>query len=420
MKSRLALALVAGLFAAPALADTTIVNENFDGYADDAAFQSVWGPTTGLGTAAALPADVSSGILTTDATTFPNIQGKAVDHIGASASTPGMVNQFGGVIDQTTAVEPDFTINPSSTQKVVLSADIFFANNGNERMTVGLRSITATPDGSDADTFPDANTVNILEMGQWNAAPTVTTVPGAPQVVTAFAYRLINFGAVSAPIAVQPNWQFFTLAPELDRTTDADTVTSLADIGAGWHRYQATISETQITLSIDLFRDGKTNLTRDVNGAIEIGVGADGVDASITYDVITLGQGFNALRIGGPSGLLSGGIGASAFDNISLILKDNVVVPPNTPDFNSDGTVDGADLLIWQKGLGINDGTALQADGDATGDGNVTAADLAAWQAKFGGPPAVAAAGAVPEPTAALLALAGLVALAAKNRNLQA
>ena len=35
-------------------------------------------------------------------------------------------------------------------------------------------------------------------------------------------------------------------------------------------------------------------------------------------------------------------------------------------DFNSDGLVDGQDLLVWQRGLGV--GTVLAA-GDANGDG---------------------------------------------------
>lgn len=383
---------------APVIADTDVVVDDFESYADDAAFQAAWGPTTGLGTAAALPADVTSGILTTDSVVFPGIAGKAIDHIGASASTPGMVNQWGGIIDQTTNVNPVFTINPSASQNIVLKADIYFANNGNERMTVGLRSITAIADGADADTFPDANTANIFEMGQWNAAPTVPGVPNAPTTVTGFGYRLINFGAVTSPIVVQPNWQFFPLAIELNRATPVDTVTNLADIGAGWHQYIATISPTQITLSLDLFRDGKTNLTRDINGAIEIGVGADGVDSSITYDVLTLPAGFNSLRIGGPSGLASAGIGAAAFDNISLRLVDTVTTIPG--DFNGDTLVDGRDFLAWQRGESPDP---------------LSAADLAEWQGAYNG--GALSAVSVPEPTSAGLLLLALSSLLMAKRR---
>jgi hypothetical protein len=310
-----------------------------------------------------------------------------------------MVNQYGGVIDQTTGLNPLFQTSPTSEKSLVLKTDIYFANNGNERMTVGLRSITAIPDGTDADTFPDANTANILEMGQWNA---VATVPGVPD----------------APISAQPSWQFFPLAPELNRATPVDTVTNLGDIGAGWHQYIATITPTQITLELDLFRDGKTNLTRDVNGVIEIGVGADGVDSSITYDIVTLPEGFNSLRIGGPSGLASGGPGAAAFDNISLELVDAIIEPPtDNADFDSDGDVDGRDFLIWQRSGLIDDGTALLANGDANDDGNVDSLDLGVWQNQYGQAPPLSAINAVPEPTSAVLLGVALSSLALLKRR---
>ena len=52
-------------------------------------------------------------------------------------------------------------------------------------------------------------------------------------------------------------------------------------------------------------------------------------------------------------------------------------------DFNSDGTVDGADLSLWQSGHGTQ-GTATVNDGDADGDGDVDGADLLVWQRQFG------------------------------------
>ena len=416
LKKIICSSLLATALVAPVFADTVIVNENFDSYADDAAWQAVWGETTGLGTAPALASDHNSGIIVTD--TVPDIQGKAIDHLGALAGAPGMVNQFGGVIDQTSGQNPDFTLNPTATESVVLKADIYFSNSGNERMSVGLRSISAIPDGSDTDTFPDANTSNILEMGQWNAAPTSTQpVPGAPTTVTGFAYRLINFGTTTSPITVQPNWQYFTLAPELDRTTDTDAITNLGDIGAGWHTYSASITDTSITLTLDLFRDGKTNLTRvDGTGAIEVGVGADGVDASITYEILTLAAGFNAVRIGGPSGLNSGGTGAVAFDNINLSLVDVVVEPPvGDADFDNDGDVDGRDFLIWQRGFGLPD--ALNQDGDADDDDDVDGDDLVIWQTKYGETEPLVSSVAVPEPAIGMMILTALGSLLAVRRR---
>ncbi len=51
-------------------------------------------------------------------------------------------------------------------------------------------------------------------------------------------------------------------------------------------------------------------------------------------------------------------------------------------DFNSDGRVDGADFLAWQRNVGKPN--AVHADGDSDGDADVDAADLAAWQATYG------------------------------------
>src|SRR5688500_10996044 len=107
MAARFALPVILGLLlAVPVGAQTIVVQDNFDQYAGDGAFRAVWVPTVGNGSALANAADVTSGILTTDDTTFPGIEGKAIDHIGATASAPGMVNQFGGL-------NPAFTINPS-------------------------------------------------------------------------------------------------------------------------------------------------------------------------------------------------------------------------------------------------------------------------------------------------------------------
>jgi hypothetical protein len=67
-------------------------------------------------------------------------------------------------------------------------------------------------------------------------------------------------------------------------------------------------------------------------------------------------------------------------------------------DFDVDGDVDGNDFLVWQRGLGTTH----------------SAATLATWKANFGAP-AVAAAGAVPEPSSIVLLLAAGMLLAARR-----
>ena len=53
-------------------------------------------------------------------------------------------------------------------------------------------------------------------------------------------------------------------------------------------------------------------------------------------------------------------------------------------DFDTDGDVDGADFLAWQRGFGTQIPNATLADGDADNDQDVDAADLGIWQGQFG------------------------------------
>ncbi|MGI9428666.1 MAG: dockerin type I domain-containing protein, partial [Bythopirellula sp.] len=50
---------------------------------------------------------------------------------------------------------------------------------------------------------------------------------------------------------------------------------------------------------------------------------------------------------------------------------------------NADGVVDGADLSLWQAGLGTARG-ASRAAGDADGDGDTDGADFLVWQGQVG------------------------------------
>lgn len=89
--------------------------------------------------------------------------------------------------------------------------------------------------------------------------------------------------------------------------------------------------------------------------------------------------------------------------DLLFTLIDNIEVHQLTPggvedaDFDGNGIVDGRDFLTWQRGFGIDDGTAQLGDGDANEDGNVDGADLVVWQGQYGTSPQAAVA-AVPEP----------------------
>jgi endonuclease I len=91
--------------------------------------------------------------------------------------------------------------------------------------------------------------------------------------------------------------------------------------------------------------------------------------------------------------------GAAALGNITLTLTGVVQASATAnADFNGDGFVDGADFVLWQRGLGMT--AASAASGDANGDQTVDAADFAIWKNQFATTPA---ASAVPEPGIAIL-----------------
>lgn len=364
-------ALVGACIAVPAAAQTTIVNEDFESYADNSALLAAWPSSSGSDNGLAI---------TTSSEFYPGIQGQAAEFCGtldAATCDPtgaGTVNLFGG--------NPlnGSSVGPSPTENLVLSVDIGDdALSGNKRLTVGLRNST--------------NVQNIIEMGFYNDP-------------THFAYRAILFEDTGGGIG--PNWQNFSLPEELD---------SPAEVGAHFHRFKAVISENEIEFSLDLYADGKTNDPLDP----QIGVGADGVDAIDVVAAKSHPGGYDDLRIGLPSALPSSGgsnpaAAFAAFDNILLQLAP-VDGPTVDADFNGDGLVAGDDFVTWQRNTPLTDGTGLLADGDANGDGNVDLVDLAAWESQLGASSASAAVAAAPEPTAALLAAFALAGVCGLRRR---
>jgi hypothetical protein len=84
-------------------------------------------------------------------------------------------------------------------------------------------------------------------------------------------------------------------------------------------------------------------------------------------------------------------------------------------DFDSDGDVDGADLLTWQRNMGITSGATAE-QGDANADGAIDGEDLDLRRDQFGN--ALPAASAVPEPrTIALVVLGAAICSAVTRRK---
>jgi hypothetical protein len=85
--------------------------------------------------------------------------------------------------------------------------------------------------------------------------------------------------------------------------------------------------------------------------------------------------------------------------------------PPLAGDYDNNGKVEGADLVVWQGSFGMT-GASLPADGDD--DGDVDGADFLTWQANLGAmtnPPGAA----VPEPASSWLAALVVSALLVRS-----
>jgi lysozyme len=112
---------------------------------------------------------------------------------------------------------------------------------------------------------------------------------------------------------------------------------------------------------------------------------------------------------------IAGNVDGDLFDGSMQDLMQFVVGADSTSDFDDDGDRDGADFLVWQRGLGISHG-ANPVDGDANWDGAVDTADLAVWQQQVGTVSSLAAIQAVPEPATWLLSF-GLLLLVKGRRS---
>jgi hypothetical protein len=103
-------------------------------------------------------------------------------------------------------------------------------------------------------------------------------------------------------------------------------------------------------------------------------------------------------------------------NNITRVLVDLVVPEPliMPGDYNQDDAVNAADYVLWRKTLGQDVARGTGADGD--GNGTIEAADLAVWQAEYGTTRS-GSGGAVPEPTTGSILLMLSVWLLVQRRR---
>lgn len=134
----------------------------------------------------------------------------------------------------------------------------------------------------------------------------------------------------------------------------------------------------------------------NANQLIELFLGEAG-SVLASSDTLDLGNAYNTSVFGAADGDLVFQFGLTGG---ALITADVTYVGGGgTPgDFNSDGKVDGADFLAWQRNPGVG--------------------SLSDWQANYGAGTAAAAAGSVPEPGTIVLAMMSLTGLIGVARRL--
>lgn len=194
---------------------------------------------------------------------------------------------------------------------------------------------------------------------------------------TADLYRL-NINPAPDPVGDPFTGGVTAPAAQLNLYPQQTGAVKAGALGMAWRHHEITKSGDIITWSVDGFDliqvDASKFVTNQPGGG------------NILFGYSDTGQGsstdFNAQF------LLFGLI-----DNVEV----SALTAMDDADFDEDGDVDGKDFLAWQRGFGIDDGSAQLADGDATGDGNVDQADLVAWQTQYG-VPLTANLAAVPEP----------------------
>jgi hypothetical protein len=370
MKARLATTLAATLLlCAPAVAQSVIVNDNFDGYADQAAFEAVWAPIGGGSPAGSL--GVIGGTLSTEQAVSPTFSVKNV-------SPPAFVPP-----------EPTTSAYSQRNQHT-------FTESGTISTTLGIRFSFDF-----YDLAPTASPYRQFVNLQDNPAPTLTN-------------QLVGLGMNNNQLGTAGGGQFYMArilgytppvvdpdgGPDEGGTPGSGSFFKLNDLGAphrteGWHNLKVEMT-TDDGLS--------TDFSFFVDNVLVEKVSNFGTDAQFrSYDTIRMGSGNSSTQ-------------DAYYDNMFVETFTVGQEPTDDADFDGDGDVDGADLLAVQRGLGITTG-ALPTDGDANGDGDVDADDFGAWKTQFGTVGATGAGGAIPEPASFALVATALCAAGAARRR---
>lgn len=230
------------------------------------------------------------------------------------------------------------------------------------------------------------------------------TAGGSPtnyhgEIAAARYYQNFVFGATE----VDQNYQAALTGPDL-----GSLVPTLLDIEGTYTQLAGSLLELDLldTLTHDAVNVSEAAL---LEGTLKV-EGIDGFSPEV-------GDSFTVLNAaGGVSGefavldlpTLSGMQWYVEYSSLSVTL--NVILGA---DFNADGSINGADYLVWQRGLG-SIGQTDNSLGDADGNGVVDSQDLSIWRDQFGTSPGnpFSVVEAVPELSTGITAVWGSVLLA--------
>jgi hypothetical protein len=278
-------------------------------------------------------------------------------------------------------------------QNVAIPA-VFTAN---KRPNLGFESLTRSPD---AATMWTANEQALTVDGPLATASAGTTV------------RLLKFAVADNAVTAGAQYAY-EVEPIHGASTLGNPQSGLSDLVAMPDRTLLALERSvAVATPIYLSRIYEVDLSGATDiGTAEFAAGLAGQAYSPAAKQLlwsgaadaAAGQNLEGLALGPRLasgswtliGVVDGGDGFSGNTIVSFTATANP-----SADFDEDGDADGEDFRRWQRGLGKGVG-----EGDADRDGDVDQDDLELWKDAAG---ATSSAKSIPEPTAAVLALAGM------------
>ncbi len=262
--------------------------------------------------------------------------------------------------------------------------------------------------GQLVSTLTDQNVVrwaggNVSGLGAGaNSVTGVSSGTGIPYHADIAIARYYQNSAFDASQVMQ-NYQAITLAPA--PAASEFEVTGALVLGTG------TVARLDIgdAGAADKIVVGQ-NLAFN-GGSIEVAyVGVEGLAAGDMFDLLD-----SASASGVPSALVLPTLSGGLMWRTGNLMSSGVISVAIAGDYNGDGAVDASDYTVWRDQLGAT----LLTNADGNNDGVVNTLDLAVWKNQFGQAASAvigALAGAVPEPSAAVLIFVAMTAIAVRRR----